>query len=79
MRTETNTPGPGTPLTDAPAIQSTVNSQANRTLSDTDVVFYMDDQKTGLYCGVIAKLSFFFVLDYFINFLMYSCNRLLNM
>lgn len=48
-RTETNTPGPGTPLTETPGIQGSVNSQANRALSDTDVVFYMDDQKTGLY------------------------------
>lgn len=48
-RTETNTPGPGTPLTETPGIQGSVNTQANRALSDTDVVFYMDDQKTGLY------------------------------
>lgn len=50
-RTETNTPGPGTPLADAPGLQGTVNNPASRTLSDTDVVFYMDDQKSGLYCG----------------------------
>lgn len=48
-RTEANTPGPGTPLTDTPGVQGSVNNQANRTLSDTDVVFYMDDQKTGGY------------------------------
>lgn len=45
-RTESNTPGPGTPLTDNPG---NVNNQTNRTLSDTDVMFYMDEQKTGLW------------------------------
>lgn len=59
-RTETNTPGPGTPLNDAPGIQSTVSSQANRALSDTDVVFYMDDQKAGLYRRKICATIFLF-------------------
>ncbi|XP_018579607.1 potassium voltage-gated channel subfamily KQT member 1 [Anoplophora glabripennis] len=43
-RTETNTPGPGTPLTDTPAVQG---QNASRTLSDTDVVFYMEEPKAG--------------------------------
>ncbi|CAG9856839.1 unnamed protein product [Phyllotreta striolata] len=40
-RTEVNTPGPGTPLTDTPV------GPSSKALSDTDVMLYMDDTKTG--------------------------------
>ncbi|XP_074039471.1 potassium voltage-gated channel subfamily KQT member 1 isoform X2 [Leptinotarsa decemlineata] len=46
-RTEVNTPGPGTPLADTPNVQSVMNNQPNKALSDTDVMFFMDEQKTG--------------------------------
>ncbi|KAG5875897.1 hypothetical protein JTB14_014073 [Gonioctena quinquepunctata] len=46
-RTEMSTPGPGTPLADAPTVQSAMNNQPNKALSDSDVMFFMDEQKTG--------------------------------
>ncbi|CAH1105634.1 unnamed protein product [Psylliodes chrysocephalus] len=40
-RTEVNTPGPGTPLTDNPTAPTT------KALSDTDVMLFMDETKAG--------------------------------
>ncbi|XP_056637135.1 potassium voltage-gated channel subfamily KQT member 1 isoform X1 [Diorhabda sublineata] len=46
-RTEIGTPGPGTPLTDTPVVPSTMTGQPNKALSDTDVMLYMDEPKSG--------------------------------
>ncbi|CAG9835849.1 unnamed protein product [Diabrotica balteata] len=45
-RAELNTPGPGTPLTEASMVLSTLGGQP-KALSDTEVMLYMDESKTG--------------------------------
>ncbi|CAH1159401.1 unnamed protein product [Phaedon cochleariae] len=46
-RTEVNTPGPGTPLADTPTGAQAIGGQSGKALSDTDVMFYMEEPKSG--------------------------------
>lgn len=49
-RTEVNTPGPETPLGEAPtSVQAALSNQSSKALSDSDVVFFMEEPKAGLW------------------------------